>query len=748
MTPTEVRLALLKGDYDPIPLRGKNPGLMEKWAWQKIGHANAEQVDLWAKSFPDATNTGALTLRMPTFDIDIEDADAAEAVEMLVLDRFGDHGHVLTRIGKPPKRAIPFRGVTPFAKITHKVIRADGVEERFEFLSDGQQLVVHGIHPDTRRPYRWAHGELLRVPRADLPLISAEDAEALVRDAAELVIAEHGYRDKATPCASVAVDGGSPLPADWVAYFDNLIDHDNNAAAIMALIRGGTHPGIVSNLFHQKIRALTYRGPPRGRAEWEARRARRLAEIPGMIETALRKVTAQPEDAPLYSEEALALLFAERHGPDFRYLPAYGRWIRWTETQWREDETTLAYDHARAIVREQAKTAAKTAAIRIASAHTVAAVERLARVDRRIVMAASAFDSDPDVVNAGGQIVDLRTGATRPITREDFCLKCTAVAPADAATCPMWLAFLDRIMNKNRDLIAFLQRWCGYCLSDRIDEEVLLFLYGTGANGKTVFINTITGIIGSYGQTAPMDMFMYSQHEHHPTELARLVGRRLVTANETTRGRRWDEAKIKNLTGSDKIAARFMRQDFFEFDPTHKLMLAGNSKPGLMSVDEAIRRRIALAPFAVQIPKDERDPELALKLRPERPAILRWIIDGAAAWYAGRLQIPEAVHAPTKEYLDDQDSLGQWVEERTKKDPRAFTRTRDLFADWSAWCAKLNLSPGTEKAFVEDVKKLSWTQDRNNKGRGFDGVTLTDPEQKELQLQGEGEPATEAKARI
>jgi putative DNA primase/helicase len=388
-------------------------------------------------------------------------------------------------------------------------------------------------------------------------------------------------------------------------------------------------------------------------------------------------------------------------------------------------------------VREQAKTAARTISIRIASAHTVAAVERLARVDRRIVMAASAFDADPDVVNAGGQIVDLRTGTTRPITREDFCLKCTAVAPADGATCPLWLAFLDRIMNENRELIAFLQRFLGYCLSGRVDEEVLVFCYGTGSNGKTVFINTVTNIFSSYGQTAPMDMFMYSHHEHHPTELARLVGRRLVTANETTKGRRWDEAKIKNLTGSDRIAARFMRQDFFEFDPTHKLMLAGNSKPGLMSVDEAIRRRIALVPFEVQIPEDERDLKLTVKLRAEWPSILRWMIDGAVSWYANGLQIPDAVRTPTNEYLDDQDTLGQWIEERTRKDPRATTRSRDLFADWSAWCDKLNLAPGTEKALVEDLKKLGWTQSRNEKSRGFVGVALTDPEQKELQLQQE-----------
>jgi hypothetical protein len=165
------------------------------WAWHKIGHASPEQVGLWVKSFPDATNTGGLTARMPTFDIDLQDQEAAEAVENLVRDRFGEHGRVLIRFGKSPKRAIPFRTDTPFPKITRVVIRPDGVEERLEFLADGQQVVVHGTHPDTRQSYRWVHGDLLTVPRADLPLISAQDAQALINDAAELVIAEYGYRN-------------------------------------------------------------------------------------------------------------------------------------------------------------------------------------------------------------------------------------------------------------------------------------------------------------------------------------------------------------------------------------------------------------------------------------------------------------------------------------------------------------------------------------------------------------------------
>ena len=205
---------------------------------------------------------------------------------------------------------------------------------------------------------------------------------------------------------------------------------------------------------------------------------------------------------------------------------------------------------------------------------------------------------------------------------------CSAAPPGTPH--PQWSAFLDRITAGNAELQGFLQRYVGYCCTGLTTEHAFVFAYGTGANGKSTFINTIVRIFGDYAAVADMGTFIASNAERHPTDLAKLRGARLVVAQETQKGRHWDETKIKALTGGDKLTARFMRQDFFDFVPTFKLFIAGNHKPRLGSVDEAMRRRLLLAPFTVRIPQGERDPELAEKLWGERAAILRWCVDGCA----------------------------------------------------------------------------------------------------------------------
>ena len=166
----------------------------------------------------------------------------------------------------------------------------------------------------------------------------------------------------------------------------------------------------------------------------------------------------------------------------------------------------------------------------------------------------------------------------KPHDPKDYCRKVAGCAIGDeGSTCPLWLAFLSTVMG-DPEMIEYLRRVCGYCLTGLITEHVLFFLYGTGANGKSVFINTLRGIMGSYHVTAPVDTFTITYGSSHPTDLAGLQGARLVTAIETEQGKRWAESKIKALTGGDEITARFMRQDFFSFTPTFKLMIAGNHK--------------------------------------------------------------------------------------------------------------------------------------------------------------------------
>jgi putative DNA primase/helicase len=254
-----------------------------------------------------------------------------------------------------------------------------------------------------------------------------------------------------------------------------------------------------------------------------------------------------------------------------------------------------------------------------------------------------------------------------------------------SGSCPLFLEFLATITDCNADLIGYLQRALGYTLTGDIREHAMFFLYGTGANGKSVLVSTISGILGNYHKTAPIETFTVTGVPSHPTDLAGLMGARLVAAVETEEGRRWAESKIKALTGGDQISARFMRQDFFEFTPCFKLVIARNHKPGLRSVDEAIRRRLHLVPFAVTIPPENRDKDLASKLKAEWPGILQWMIEGCLEWQARGLNPPKAVTDATTAYLEAEDAISTWIDDRCELKASYWTSSAALFASWKSW---------------------------------------------------------------
>ena len=312
---------------------------------------------------------------------------------------------------------------------------------------------------------------------------------------------------------------------------------------------------------------------------------------------------------------------------------------------------------------------------------------------------------------------------------QDHITKATGTPSDPDMPTPLWNAFLQRVTNNDVELQAYLQRVCGYCLTGRTQEHVLFFLYGTGANGKTVFINTISGIMGDYAATAPLDLFLEKRNEEHPTGLAHLRGARLVIATETDSGSRWAEAKIKRLTGGDKITARFMRGDFFEYTPQFKLMIAGNHVPALQHVDEAMRRRIHLVPFTVTIPEDERDDLLVEKLRAEWPGILAWAIDGCVAWREQGLSPPAAVTDATAEYLANEDSLAQWLAEYCEDADFAFETTADLYASFKGWVETAGEYAPSMKRFAMTMAERGYKNDRDGKSRrkGFKGVRLARP---------------------
>jgi len=452
-----------------------------------------------------------------------------------------------------------------------------------------------------------------------------------------------------------------------------------------------------------------------------------------MADNIIKLATLQDAgELPASSEDALALTYAERHAADSRYVAAWSRWLLFDGTRWNFDNTLHAFDRARAICREFAPECSKAAAV--ASAKTVAAVVQLARADRRLSAPVEQWDgkhmqlvtaSDDETPAA---TYDLASGLARAPDPLDYMTKTTACSAAVPGTPhPQWSAFLDRITAGNVELQCFLQRYIGYCCTGLTTEHAFVFAYGTGANGKSTFINTIARILGDYATVADMGTFIASQNERHPTDLAKLRGARLVVAQETQRGRHWDETKIKALTGGDRLTARFMRQDFFDFVPTFKLFIAGNHKPRLGSVDEAMRRRFLLAPFTVQIPAGERDSELGEKLWGERVAILRWCLDGCLEWQRDGLAPPACVRDATDEYFLSQDTIGEWLEDCTEDtDDRGFTRIAELFTSWKAWCEDRNIKPGSTMALSGMLEDRGYTKRREGGTgkRGFARIVV------------------------
>jgi P4 family phage/plasmid primase-like protien len=402
------------------------------------------------------------------------------------------------------------------------------------------------------------------------------------------------------------------------------------------------------------------------------------------------KQQAKAQDDPIeyaeFAEDALANGFSERH-PELRYVARWGKWMEWTDAEgWAEDNTLHIYDLTRTHCRLAAMgnpNASLTTVRKVKSAATRASIENLARSDRRHAITADVWDADKLALNTPGGLVDLRDGSMRPARVDDYCRKRTAATPG--GVCPQWDAFLDQCTDGDSAMQSYLARIAGMACTGDTREDFLGFIYGPGGNGKSVFIDTIQNILGSYAINAGIETFTEQKSDKHTTELARLYGARLVVAQETEQGRRWAESRLKLLTGGGKVTARFMRCDDFEFTPELKLIIVGNHKPSLRNVDAAFRRRFHLIPFT-HVPATV-DRTLRQKLWAERDGILLWIIAGCADWLAGGLRAPESVTSATSEYFDTQDIVGQWIADMCEPGESTI---RSLFDSYRKYCEGLH----------------------------------------------------------
>jgi putative DNA primase/helicase len=407
------------------------------------------------------------------------------------------------------------------------------------------------------------------------------------------------------------------------------------------------------------------------------------------------------------TEDSAALRFVEQHGENLRFCHSSGSWFVWNGARWQVDRTNSTYQLARELGRELGEDQDGRGRKAVGKTSFASGIERFAQVDPRVAVTVDYWDQDLWLLGTPGGTVDLKTGALRDQIRSDGITKSTLCAPLEDG-CPRWLQFLEETTGGDADLIRFLQQWCGYALTGITREHALMFIYGPGGNGKSVFINVMTAIMAEYATTSAADTFTASQNDRHSTELAMLHGARLVTASETEDGRAWAEARIKAVTGGDKITARYMRQDNFTFTPQFKLIVVGNHKPVLHNVDDAARRRFNIVPFMLK--PEQPDHELERKLLSEAGGILNWMINGCLDWQREGLIRPDSVREATEAYFGDQDLFGQWLEDccdvKTDRGPCfIWDRSADLFDSWSEYARRAGEEPGAKKTFAQMMQR-------------------------------------------
>ena len=321
------------------------------------------------------------------------------------------------------------------------------------------------------------------------------------------------------------------------------------------------------------------------------------------------------------------------------------------------------------------------------------------------------WNPDPFVIGVpGGKVVDLRTGTMRPAERTDYVTKSVSVAPAQEESCPLWKKFLSEIQPP--ETVAYLKRLVGYVLTGSVSEEMFAFLIGTGRNGKGTFIKILLEGFGTYAGVLPPATLLSGKKDRHPTEIAKLEGLRLASCSEIQEGREWNESAVKSLTGGDRQTARKMRQDFSDFDQTHKILIDANNTPSLKKIDVGIRRRLHLVPFAITILEEKQNKKLKEQLLAELPGILRWAINGSLEWQRDGLKPPAPVIGATEEYFQQQDLVSQWLNLECDVADNALARknfkekSKDYFQSWTEFCEEQNEEPGTQRKFTEKLLKL------------------------------------------
>jgi putative DNA primase/helicase len=448
---------------------------------------------------------------------------------------------------------------------------------------------------------------------------------------------------------------------------------------------------------------------------------------PALKVVKIQAKTSNPQPAFNLTDLGNGQRLVARHGDDLRYCYPWGKWLIYDGQGWNEDLTgeidrraketvRNIYAEASRIEEKALREAVVDHARRSESDSKRQAMINSARSEPGIAILPANFDRDPWLLNVLNGTIDLRTGELRAHRREDLITKLAQVVYDGKAECPIFWKFLERIFNRNYDLIFFLQKAVGYALTGITWEQCLFFLYGLGANGKSTLIEVIQTLLGDYATQTTSETFMLKRYGSPiSNDVADLRGARFVSAVEIESGRRMAEVLIKQMTGGDKLKARFLYSEHFEFKPEFKIFLAANHKPVIQGTDTAIWRRIRLIPFTVQIPETEQDRELPEKLKVELPGILNWAIEGCINWQEHGLAPPQAVQDATQNYRQEMDTLADFLAECCIIAPEASALAADLYKKYCGWAEE----NGEKKPFSQKVFGTALAE------RGFESTRTT-----------------------
>jgi putative DNA primase/helicase len=655
-----------------VPVRGKIP---IPTGWQKLRIA-PEDVP---RHFTNGENVGGILGAASGHRVDV-DCDCAEVLALA--SRFlPTTGSIFGRPSNPASHRIYLSPDAPYIKLADPTRKDD--DERstlIELRQDGHQTVLPGSIHTSGEPIAWVTN---KAPAS----IGAQDLAAAVHRIGAAALLARYYPGTGSRQDLAMHLSGALLRAGWdAAEAEHFIGAVANAAHDEEPEK---REATVQRTQEKLDRGEPVTGLPRIAEMLDPRIVAAVAKWLG-----LRAGIGAEEHQ---TELGLADRIVREHGDKMRFVYGWDSWIAWDGQRWTPKAEGDIWQMAKATVRPLLSEAvklpegdARKAAVKFAMMserdRTIRSALNLARSEPGIAIKPEMLNQDTYLLNTPSGIVDLRTGTVRSHDQAALLTKLCPTPYGPAATAPEWERFLLRVFDRDFGIITFVQRLMGYAATGSCREHLLPIFWGKGANGKSTLTTAVMDVLGQdYAGPIAHSLLFAETKDSHPTAVADLYGKRIAVTHELDSGTRLAEGLVKNLTGGDRLKARRMREDLWQFTPTHTLFLATNTKPIVRGTDDGIWRRLKLIPFTVQIPEAERDTRLGDKLRAEAPGILAWIVAGARDWYQHGLDTPASVQAATTAYRSASDVIGEYLAARCIVDPTSKTTAKALYENFVTW---------------------------------------------------------------